>query len=273
MLYFAGVKKYLIAIAAGFAGCSAYAQENWDTYMARIDGKPASILVDMGLFDKAPDHRLPFLVVTGPKAKNCGKDGIPSRDEIPELEEILDASTSFITGVTPLQLCGTYTYHCERLNYYYVKDSFGVRTAIQRMYRRNFKDRDYVLNIRYDPEWRSYLNFLYPTDEMKIWMENEQIMMKILQSGDSLKTARDIVFEAAFPTDSITTSFTTFLQRHGFDVRSTEKLHGRIAANKVTFTRHAKVNIDTMNTWTAALKQEIDTLGGIYNGWTAPAKH
>jgi len=270
--YFAAVKKYLAAILISTLYCNARAQENWDTYMARIDGKPASILVDMGLFDKAPEHRMPFLVITGPRARNCSKDGIPYRDEIPELEEILDATTSFITGVMPLRLCGTYTHQCQRLNYYYMKDSFGVRTAIQRMYRRNFKDRDYVLNIRYDPEWRTYLTFLYPTDGMKTWMENEKIMMHMLQNGDSLTAARDIIFEAAFPTDSITTVFTDFLRLHGYDLRSTEKLHSRIAANKVVFYRHAKVNIDTLNTWTGALKQEIDTLGGIYNGWTAPVK-
>ena len=45
-------------------------QEQWDTYMAKFAGKPGSIMVDLGLQEKAPDKLYPFLVITGPKTIN-----------------------------------------------------------------------------------------------------------------------------------------------------------------------------------------------------------
>jgi len=50
-----------------FLFCSAHAQENWDTYMAKFGNKPGSVLVDMGLMAKAPDKLLSFLVITAPR--------------------------------------------------------------------------------------------------------------------------------------------------------------------------------------------------------------
>jgi hypothetical protein len=90
---------------------SASAQnENWDTYMAKFGDKPGSVLVDMALINNAPDTRYPYLVITGPKGHDCNKQGLPGKEEINAMEEVLDATDNFITGITAKILTGTFTF-------------------------------------------------------------------------------------------------------------------------------------------------------------------
>lgn len=161
--------KYIIAALLCLSAATTYAQheEKWDTYVAMFGDKYGSVLVDMARISSAPDKSLPYLVVTGPRAHKCDKRGIPDKEEIDMLEAILDATGSFLTGATPKALVGTFTSNCERLNYYYVKDTTAVRNAIARMYNRNYKDYSYKISIRPDAEWSTYRTFLYPTDETK----------------------------------------------------------------------------------------------------------
>src|SRR5262249_50197216 len=152
---------FSLLIVSLFIVFTASAQtEDWDTYMAKYGNKPGSVMVDMGLMAKAPDKRYPYLVITGPRAKRCNEDGMPANDEIQVMEEILSATGNFITGVTSKTLAGTFMYNCERLNYYYVKDTMGVRNAIRRMYDRSYTDYDYAINIKPDEGWTTYRTFL-----------------------------------------------------------------------------------------------------------------
>lgn len=119
--------KYILAalIIIGISpSYQALAQnEQWDTYMVKMGNMPASVLVDMSLLQTAPDKRFPYLVVTGPKTRNCDAHGLPGKEEIAALEDVLNATGNFLTGLTPKILSGTVTRNCQRLNYYYVKDT------------------------------------------------------------------------------------------------------------------------------------------------------
>ena len=226
--------------------------EHWDTYMAKFGDKPGSVLVDMGYKDIAPDSKYPFLVITGPQALDCNKQKLPGNEEIERLEEILDATNNFITGVTAKVLVGTFTYNCERLNYYYVKDTIGVRYAIMRLYNRNYPNYKYAINMKADRDWSSYRTFLYPNDETLNWMENNKIIAKMLQQGDSLTKPRDINFDTYFRTDT-----------------------GRASQSpnmpyELILTKHEAVKMDAVNKMTEELKAELKKYNSIYVGWEAP---
>ena len=237
--------------------------------MAKFGDKPGSVLVDMGQFAVAPDKRYPFLVSTGPHTTDCKKNGIPSDNEISNMEQALDATSGFLTGITAKVLVGTLTYNCERLNYYYVKDTAGIRNAIMRMYKRSFPHYDFAVNIKYDPTWSTYLTFLYPSDETKNWMENTRIITQLLQTGDSLKKKRDISFIACFPTDTARDAFSGFVANAGYTVRKTNTLKRVEQGQCITFSRFGPVQIDTLCAQTTRLKTEVKKHNGFYAGWDA----
>ena len=252
-------------------GFNAGAQtEQWDTYMAKFGEKPGSVLVDMGYKDAAPDSKYPFLLVSGPKAIECGKNGLPMPEEIDKLEEILDGTNNFITGVTAKVLVGTFTYNCERLNYYYVKDTTGVRNAIMRLYNRNYTNYEYAINMKADRDWSVYRTFLYPSDETLNWMENDKIIAKMLQQGDSLTRQRDIDFELYFKTDTGRASFVNYAQSKGYKTDTTQVSKSRNVPYKLILTRYGYVKMEDINKMTGELKDELKKYSSIYAGWSAP---
>lgn len=244
-------------------------EERWDTYMARYGDKPGSVLVNMALMATAPDKKYPYLVITGPHAHNCNKQGIPTNDEIAGLENMLDASTDFITGVTAKVLAGTFTYKCDRLNYYYVKDTAGVRDALARMYKRSFGDYNYTIKIKQDPEWISYRTFLYPDSAAARWMSYSKTIASMAEQGDSLTQPRDIHYEAWFRSDTDRKAFATFAQSKGYRADSITS-EGAIARFGVIVSRKGMVKMDAITAAEDELMEQIKKHRGYYNGWKAP---
>ena len=264
------VKRIFLTFTVILLSLCSYAQEHWDTYLASYDGQPGSVLVDMGLMPTAPDKKYQYLVITGPRAEHCDKRGMPTPDEIDALEEVLDATTNFITGVTAKVLAGTFTHQCDRLNYYYVKDTMGIRNAIGRLYNRTYKGYRYTVIIRPDPEWKTYRTFLYPDDSLQDWMRNNATMSRMTQSGDSLKVSRPINFRFYFTSDSARRSFTGFAQAHGYNIvrsatggKAPNQMYGVIVAKE----GNVRKDVDK---YMAELRKKAKELNGTFEDWDAP---
>lgn len=252
-----------------FARADAQVVEQWDTYMAKFGDKPGSVLVNMGYKDYAPDHRYPYLVITGPQAHNCNKQGLPDKEEIDMLEEILEATNNFITGVTAKVLVGTFTYNCERLNYYYVKDTVGIRNAIMRLYNRNYKNYNYAINMKADAGWGTYSSFLYPDKKTLIWMDNDKIITTMLAGGDDLNRPRNINFDLYFKTDTGRISFSEFVRSKGYKT-TTKESDNHNYPYELIVTKNGLAKMENVNTMTEELKAELTKYNSFYNGWTAP---
>jgi len=237
--------------------------------MADYGGKPGSVLVDLGFIETAPDRKYPYLVIAGPRAHNCDKHSLPDKDEIPVLEEILEATTNFIIGVTAKELVGTFTYNCERVNYYYVKDTVDVRNALLRMYNRGYKDYNYVLKMKYDPEWLTYRKTLYPNEETQNWMENNKIITQMLVSGDSLTTQRHINFDLCFRTDTDRSAFMDSIRWKGYKVEKKLTSASNNAPYELILSQYSYVKSDFIDPLTADLKREARKYRGFYLGWEA----
>jgi hypothetical protein len=265
--------KYILVfftLVLSFAAIQVNAQnENWDTYLAKFDDKQGSVLVDMELINKAPDSKLPFLVITGPHAQICNKKGMPAADEMNTLEEILNATDNFLTGVTAKTLAGTFTFNCNRLNYYYVRDTANVRNAIGRMYRRSFSGYKYTLNIKYDPDWISYRTFLYPTDETKAWMDNSKVIAALRASGDSLTQKRDIKFVYRFSTDTAREAFLSIAQSKGYKTDIARKTAAEQHIFEIMVYKSDFVKMKVIEAATADLNKEAKIHKGILIGWDA----
>ncbi len=253
--------SHLIVIAQG---------ENWDTYLAIVKGKPSSVLVDMGARIISPDRKLPYLVITGPHAQNCNtKNGMPSVSEIPELETLLDATTGYLAGVTARKVVGTVTYNCERLNYYYVSDTTSVRTAINRMYNTNYKDRAFTLRITSDPSWGVYNNYLYPDSVTKLTMECNKIITTQLQKGNDIKKAQSILYSLGFLSDTGMQSFDYWATANGFKTIKTNKSNSFGTLWEITIEKSILLSTDSLIANLSKIKGNAKTHGGHVKNWGA----
>ncbi|GAA4461698.1 DUF695 domain-containing protein [Nemorincola caseinilytica] len=260
-------------IAILLSAANVQAQENWDVYMSLVNSKPGSIMVDMGLVDKAPDKLLPYLVVTGPRAAtNCtDKRGLPSATDIDDMEKVLDLTGSILSSVTAKRLAGTLTCNCERLNYYYVRDTAGVRNALARMYTRHFGDRPYTVRIKPDPEWTAYRNFLYPDSAAREWMASDKIIASMIAAGDDLARPRDITHGLYFLSEEGRERFADSAIAHHFTI-SGKKVTSGVGKSlyEISVSHHGGVRMDSILATEAQLKLLAAPLGGTYRTWQAP---
>ena len=266
-----GLLSGILTGVAFFASSAVVLAQNemWDSYMSRIDNRPATVLVDMSLILRAPEDRFPYLVITGPQTTNVAKNGIPGPAVIEELEQVLTATDNFLTGVTAKILTGTLTYNGQRNNYYYVRDTANVRAALARMYNRNFKGYKYSLIIKHDPEWLTYRTFLYPDEATQNWMDNNRIITGLLQKGDSLSKTRSISYAACFSNDTARNIFTDFVTRSGFKMDKLHTVKTSTTPQCIVFSKQGSIMpADSLNKNTMLIRTEVKRLKGYYNGWS-----
>ncbi len=194
---------------------------------------------------------------------------MPAADELNTLEEILNATDNFITGVTAKTLAGTFMFNCNRLNYYYVRDTADVRNAIGRMYKRSFNGYKYTVNIKYDPDWITYRTFLYPSEETKNWMDNSKVIAALRASGDSLKQERDIKYLFRFGEDSAREAFQLFAQGKGYKADVARKTETEQKVFDIMLIKRGSVKMQVIDSATTELKKEARLHNGFMVGWDA----
>jgi hypothetical protein len=264
----------LFLVCLTLAGFKVFAQtESWDTYMARYGSRPGSVLVDMGLKQTAPDKLLPYLVITGPKTRNCNSvHGIPDSIDINAMEHILDLTGGILSGVTAKKLTGTFTYNCERLNYYYVRDTTAVRGALTRMYHTHFPNQEHTIKIKSDPQWTTYKTFLYPDSTATVWMHHNKILVGMLNGGDNLVQPRNINHTLYFVSDTGRLSFINYAKAHRYSVTGMKKANSDALPYELTISRFGMVDMDSIMSMESELKTAAPPLKGFYNGWDAYLK-
>ncbi|MCD6011378.1 MAG: hypothetical protein K0Q79_1240 [Flavipsychrobacter sp.] len=242
----------------------------WAAYMTIMDGKPASVLVDLNLASKAPLSQYPNLVITGPMVQTCKNDGLPDTAEIEALEEVLTATSNFIAGVTAKVNAGTFTHKCQRLNYYYVKDTTGIRNAIARMYKRSFSNYSYAIKIKPDREWDTYFKVLFPDELTQNRMVNDDIIWKMMERGDSLNVMRDIHFKLFFASDTARTNFIKGVADKGYKQLKLNQSKKPPVAYGVVLQKQVLLRPEDINAATEELIKEARKHNGEFEGWTTP---
>src|SRR6185436_9306052 len=149
-------------------------------------------MVNMGIRPNAPDLNFPFVISAGVKFVSCDSNGLTIDSEFKNLNKISDSIASTINQLVKNVLVGTFTYQCERRDYFYVSDTIGLRQRITGLILKRFSQYTPAISIKYDKDWTAYLDFLYPTEETMEYMQNEKVVMKLQQSGDKLEKERQV---------------------------------------------------------------------------------
>lgn len=148
---------------------AAFAQEpepKWETWLGRYEKGIGQTKVDMALKATAPDASVPYVLITGVSILDC-KKGFPVPNEKNMLELVTDAVERQMKMLVKTIPAGTFTYNCERTDYYYISDTTYVKYLLGELYKNNFPQYRYKIEIRSDEQWQEYLQNLYLTDEKR----------------------------------------------------------------------------------------------------------
>ncbi|MBX9782046.1 MAG: DUF695 domain-containing protein [Chitinophagaceae bacterium] len=264
--------KWLFAFfLAGVLSCHATAQgakEEWDTYMASYDKGAGSVLVNMALKEKAPVISYNYLVITGVKINECNKEGFPTAQEFQKLYKISDGANELIEKKKRRIHAGTFTYNCERTDYYYVNDTLLLRKYLTEYYKTNFPQYSYIISIKEDKSWGQYLKFLYPGEEQMESMKNQKVILKLTQAGDKLEKERRIDHWLYFKTEDDRRNFFLRVYDQKFLVEKLDVLQDSSSHPFVLqMYRPDKPDLKTMNRLTLYLAKEAARYNGLYDGW------
>jgi hypothetical protein len=242
-------------------------EENWDVYVAQYNKGPASIMLNMGLKKIAPVTNLPFVLVTGVKFKDCPFDGMPSQKEFTNLYKISDSVKTTIDSKVKNNLVGAFTYQCERLDYFYVADTTGLRQQLTALYKNRFSSYIPYINIKADKEWKGYLDFLYPNEEAFEFMQNQKVIIRLQKEGDKLNKERQVDHWLYFSTEADRNCFISYAVQKNFKIESKEKTANLSHPFKLHLSRTDKVDMASISKITLELRRQAKKCNGEYDGW------
>ena len=261
VLYFSFITFYSAALAQ-------QNDEQWDVYMAQYEKGVGSTVVNMGLKNKAPDKSFRFLLSTGVHFNDCTTDGFPSEAEFQKLYVVSDSVKKLVGLNVSNIMAGTFTYQCERKDYYYVKDTNNIRQKLSALYKKQFTGYQPIINIREDASWEAYLTFLYPNEETMEYMSNEKVLAKLQEAGDKLDKERLVDHWFYFSNAKSRNSFILYAKAKGFKIESKEMRDGA-KPFQLHISRVDKVDLPSISKLTLELRREARKYDGDYDGWEA----
>jgi hypothetical protein len=131
----------------------------WDLYFCELDGAVASFVLDLGLIDIAPVLNRPYVLRIRVRMIDPREDGLSSDGEAPALGEI--ESQLEATLAPHAIFAGRYTANSVRTFVFYCDDESRV-DAVAPVFTELFPFHKHTAFVQEDPQWRTYLEFLYP---------------------------------------------------------------------------------------------------------------
>jgi uncharacterized protein (TIGR01619 family) len=238
--------------------------DDWDFFPLRVDDQPASIFVDLGIRKQAPIKSHPTMAYLRVLMLRPREDGLSSQDEFDDLIVLENKVTSKITRDGKSLFVGRNTSSGNRDFYFYTSDSteFDVvaREAI-----REFPAYKYETGAREDRDWRTYFEFLHPSERSMQLIMNRRVCEQLDKNGDNLNNERKIDHLVLLPTSEAQFAFARDVTGGGFVVDSAPTEPNDEGHFSVEFSRPDRpAQIDDI---VLSLFDKATELGGIYDGW------
>ncbi len=191
--------------------------QNWDFFMCRIEGAPASIRTNLALIEVAPleglSQRLQFYI----KMQNPRPDGLSSNEEYPILCDIEDAIGEK-AGATGAVLAGVVKSEGFLELWFYTQNAEALAKTCEEALQ-TFEGYQSGYNIAEDPEWEDYFGFLYPDEFSYQTMQNRKVLMQLEKNGDKMEVPREIDHFIYFKEMAQQQAFAKEAEAKGFKVR------------------------------------------------------
>jgi uncharacterized protein (TIGR01619 family) len=239
----------------------------WEAYMGQYENGPGSTMLDMSIKNRAPVKGMSYLLVTGITFEKCTADGLLEKETFPQLYRISDAVKLCVDSAVQNIFTGTFTYQCERLDHYYIKDTAGIREKLNRLYADSFPGSRYHINIKVDKIWQDYLDFLYPNAVSLEFILNEKLLLKLKDEGDRLVKERQVDHWLYFTTEADEQCFIPYVVKQKFKIVNKEKTNDTKRGFKLQISRMDKIDLSSISAITIDLKRMAMRCNGEYDGW------
>ena len=235
--------------------------DDWDVYFTHVDGKPASMLLDLGLGPDAPIPGMSVMCYVTLEFRDPDENGMSKRSEYERLLAIEDALVPALTHDTCM-FVGRCTTGGQRDFFFYMDNAKGVEEKVESVMAA-FEEYAWDMGLVEEPGWDTYLEFLYPDEQGMDTIWNNRVRRQLQENGDDMSVPRQIDHWLYFPSEQDRQAFKTEAEAEKFTVTlldpEADKPFGVLVQRD-----DAPDDIDDV-TW--PLRELAGAHGGIYDGW------
>ena len=228
----------------------------FDFYPCTIDGKPASIYVNLVYADEATPPGADTRYTLAIRLRDGGEYGIGSAEEA----SVLDAfETTALAAAGDLVFAGRLRYQgIWELTFY-----GAAGRSFDAIDRAALAGRELIIRSEPDAAWAYYRELLLPDAERLRWMDDRRLVEVLGEQGDHPARPRRIDHRVTFPTEAARDAFVTAIAGEGFvPVVGTKPTTAQV--HRVDRAELEHVHEVVMFLVGAATPQ-----GGVYEGWIA----
>ncbi|MFN5299918.1 MAG: DUF695 domain-containing protein [Planctomycetaceae bacterium] len=241
--------------------------EDWDFYVAPVDDQNASIFVDLGLFESAPEADRPCLLRVATPLLAPREDGLSDDAETEALYGLEDLLFAQVARGLQARYVGRMTTQGRREFFYYGASGAGLERAIATV-QQAFPQYPLQHSSRDDRDWQLFFDVLYPSELDLQSIQTRRVVQELLDQGDDLSVPREVTHTAYFPSPHARDQFVQQLAPEGFritlDDLAEPDAEYRFGAR---LSRVDRVDLEAIDALVIDLYLRIGTLGGEYDGW------
>jgi regulator of RNase E activity RraB len=244
--------------------------EDWNFYLCNVNNVLASVFLDLGLREVVPDRGKPTLLWVWVYLRWPREDGLSASSEFDALKAIEEKLTETMVERFDAALCGRITTDGRREFYYYAPRSERLEAAVEDAMSQ-FRDYEFDCGSKADPEWRQYLDVLYPSDEDRQRIENRKVLEVLEQKKDTLKTPRDVWHWIYFRTETDREEFWDAVSPLEYRVQSQSQSDRSDFPFGLCIVRFQSVNSTELDNAVIEMFRLAKKHRGDYDGWETQA--
>lgn len=245
--------------------------DEWNFYFSAEDGFALSMFLDLALKRQAPVRGMGVCVRVTMHCLKPHDDGFSSDEEFDALSAVEDALISAACGDNAAIHAARITGRGVREFFFYAPRVDGVARALATVQRR-FPQYSFDITSEADPQWKIYLERLYPDIVQKQQMDNRNVYRSLEENGDAMEAPREIDHWIYFPSRVSLDAFLAKVSPLGFALREEPGRVEEVPAGGREIYGARIFRVDTpspgaFDDVTGELAEIAASVGGEYDGW------
>lgn len=238
--------------------------EDWNFYLTEIDGKRASISLNLALKELIPIKEKPNLTWISVKLNSPSDNGLTTNEESEILFDIEDKFLGKINRNNALYI-GRLTSDGTRDFYFYSKNSDLFKSESEKI-SREYPTYEILIHSKEDKDWNSYLD-IYPSELDFQSISNRSVLENLEKNGDNLSKAREVFHWIYFNNEIDRKNYSDEVIKENFEVA--EETYGKNIELPfgLRIKRLDHVDYNDIDEYTSYLWQLAKNYNADYDGW------
>jgi hypothetical protein len=243
-------------------------ESDWDAYLMQVEGKPVSVVVDLGLRRAAPMADKPFATLIRTKLLHPQSNGLPGAGETARLDSLEERLVEKLEKDRGYVYAGRYTHRGIRTFHFFTGDTTAQASALHAAFA-DFPEFAWLARSVADSAWSNYLDALYPPPRELELIGDRRLVDRLQKQGDPLTRPRPVEHFLGFPSK---TSRMEFLRQPGMEAFTIVEMPEADSSRKdMPYLLHLRrvdiPDLPFLERVVRPLRDKASRMRGRYEGW------